>query len=219
MGLFDFFKKKKPLIPTSTAPVDSAPNPVENEYSQVERITIDDMKQFSASPYQWDKGIEKFAKAGGHPFAYMDLSDHNIIIVGSEIQKINKMLSELQQYSRIVPSNLSIPTNQLIFTASKDRGHTRLICTPFTKTGKNAKYPFYLFFMTDISNNANSSHGELHYLPNGNIGKATIYLWRKGKGYFIHYKSVKGILTLSKIDHIGQDDLTPRTIYKLESQK
>ena len=219
MGLFDFFINKKPL-PAKSAPVESAPSPAVNkEHELGERITIDDMRQFTASPYRWDRDIQKFTAAGGHPFAYMNLSAHNANVVASEIQMVNQMLAELRQVSRLIPANLSIPTSQLIFTESQDMGHTRLICNPFTPTGKNAKYPFYLFFMTDLSDNKNSSHGELHYLPNGSIGKATIYLWRNKKGYFVFYKTVQGILTLSKIDYVGLSDLTPRTIYKLDSKK
>lgn len=219
MGLFDFFTSKKPLVSAKSVPVESASSPLVNiEHKLVEEITIDDMKQFTASPYFWDRDIQKFTKAGGHPFAYMNLSALNIKAAASEIQRVNQMLAELRQYSRLIPVNLSIPTNQLIFTESHDRGHTRIICTPFTPTGKKAKYPFYLFFMTDLSDNKYSSHGELHYLPNGNIGKATIYLWRNKKGYYIYYKTVQDTLTLSKIDHIGPSDLTPRTIYRLDTK-
>jgi hypothetical protein len=220
MGIFDLFKNKK-------TPAISAPAPIQHEHlptsdperSMVERITIDDMRCFTSSPYRWDEDIKTFIKAGGHPFAYMNLSAYNTNAAKSEIQCVNRMLAELHQYSRSIPSNLSIPTAQLVFIESHDRGHTRLICTPFTPTGKNAKYPFYLFFMTNHSDEKNSSHGELHYLPNGNIGKATIYLWRNKKGYFIYYKTVQGVLTLSKIDYVGPTDLALRTIYKLDTKK
>lgn len=54
----------------------------------------------------------------------------------------------------------------------------RIIYNPYTKTGKEAKYPYYLrFVVKDIINNKGRNgtlSGEIHYLKNGNIGKVDV---------------------------------------------
>jgi len=53
-----------------------------------------------------------------------------------------------------------------------------IIYNPYTKTGKEAKYPYYLrFVVKDIINNKGRNgtlSGEIHYLKNGNIGKVDV---------------------------------------------
>lgn len=79
----------------------------------------------------------------------------------------------------------------------------RVIYNPYTKTGKEAKYPYYLyFFIKDVKNNKGENGilaGKIHYLRNGEIGKvdATFYnssflikINKNDKGE-IHYKENK----------------------------
>lgn len=243
MGLFDFWKKKPPQTseqivldkiaepgkktadfqPPKTRTARSKGSQelsrADKERQMVERISLEDMTRFSAIPYLWDSSIQKNIQPGGHPFAYMELSEHNINAAKFELQKVNVFLSDANKCSKIIPKHIVIPVDQLVFTAQKGRGHTLLKCTPYTLTGKAAQYPVSLVFMTDLSSNKNSSHGELHYLQNGDIGKASIYLWRNGCGYFFYFKTICGALTLSKIDHIGKSEIATRTIYEIPRSK
>ena len=54
----------------------------------------------------------------------------------------------------------------------------RVIYNPYTKTGKESKYPYYLrFIVKDVNNNKGKNgtlSGEIHYLRNGNIGKVDV---------------------------------------------
>lgn len=229
MGLFDFLKRKPraPEKQTSATSVWSRNNAgssisyVDKERIMVERVTIEDMKKFATLPYMWNNKIQKFNIPGAHPFAYMELVGDNINVAKSELEKINILLADACQLSKLIPKQLSIPVNQIIFTRQENQGHTRLMCTPHTFTGKISKYPASLSFMTDISSNSNSSHGELLYLQNGSVGKANIYLWRRGCGYFLYYKTDNNALTLSKIDYFGKSNNTgkPTTIYKIPTSK
>lgn len=230
MGLFDFLKRKPPAPEKQTSVTsarsssnnsDSSISYVDKERIMVERVTIEDMKQFAALPYMWNSKIQKFNRPGAHPFAYMELAGENINVAKSELEKINILLADACQLSKLIPKQLSIPVNQIIFTRQENQGHTRLMCTPHTFTGKISKYPASLSFMTDISSNSNSSHGELFYSQNGSVGKANIYLWRRGCGYFFYYKTDNNALTLSKIDYFGKSNNTgkPTTIYKIPTSK
>lgn len=54
----------------------------------------------------------------------------------------------------------------------------RVIYNPYTKTGKEAKYPYYLHFIVkDVINNKGKNgilSGEIHYLRNSKIGKVDV---------------------------------------------
>ena len=203
MGLFGFFKNRpNPAVLTASFP--QAPSDelsaVDKERIVVQRITAQDMHQFTNMPYQWNSEIKKFVDPNGHPFAYLDIVGQNITIAQSELLKINKQLSGDIVLLPAVPKNISIPVEDIVFKPSNKNGYTRLICTPYTFTGKISKYPISLSFMTDLENNSETTHGDLFYGQDGEVKKATIYFWRKQRGYFFYYGSVEHELGLSKIE-------------------
>ena len=60
------------------------------------------------------------------------------------------------------------------------------MCTPKTYTGKSSKFPFSLFFATDLSKIGvgDSTHRESFYRQDGKVNKGNIYFWRNGNSVF-----------------------------------
>lgn len=201
MGLFDFLKRKNNQK-SSSAKFKEQNNLsyIEKERITVKRVKLSDMQQFTELPYQWNRKIEKSIRPHGHPFAYMDLYGPNIHIAKAELQKINAIIFDSQNLSKSVPDGIYIPIDQIMLRPLEDQGHTRIICAPYTFEGNISKYPATLSFMTDLNSDIASTHGELCYGRSGDIEKATIYFWRKKKGYFFYFDTVGGNLVLSKVE-------------------
>ena len=64
-----------------------------------------------------------------------------------------------------------------------------MICTPFTETGKKAKFPCSLFFSTDDIP-GNTTTGRIYYAQDGTMGKAKVSLWNNHVLYALSYKTV-----------------------------
>lgn len=103
---------------------------VEKELITVQRVSIKDMQQLTSLPYQWNSSIKKMTDPHAHPFAYMDLCGANINIAKSELSKINVLLANAHYLSSVLPKNLQIPVDDIVFKPSKYYGYTRLMCTP-----------------------------------------------------------------------------------------
>lgn len=169
---------------------------IEKEHIMVKNVTTDDMRELNRMPFTCNIEVKKYIHEGNHPFAYMDLFGENINIVKSEIRKMNIIITESIKVYPAIPQNLRIPENDLVFQSS-NYGYTRLKCTPKTFTGKQAKYPYSLYFCTDLSKHGNTTHGELTYGQDGTIQKAMVCFWRNGNGFFLNFKMIDGKLTFT----------------------
>lgn len=201
MGLLNFLsglatKPKEPVLPNAGSDLTA----VEKERIMVQRVTTQDMVQFTAMPYHLDCEVRKFDAPQSHPFAYIDLDRKNVAVAELEMTKLNVHLAAAHQLCRKVPKGIGIPVKDIVYKPPKNYGYTRLMCTPHTFTGKVSKYPLSLSFMTDLSKTVNTTHGEMFYGPNGAVQKAEVYCWRGGKGYFFYFKTEGRNLVLSKIE-------------------
>lgn len=164
------------------------------EEYQVKNIQTSDMMPFNGMPYDLNFPIRKFIQKGAHPFACIDLSFRNQEIARQEMQNVNQILRNDKKFSRktIKPQ---IPVEKIQFTQySEDFGYTRIICTPYTKTGKISKYPFSLSFSTRLDCEKDETHGELFYGKSGQVEKANVYSWHERTGDIISMKIVDGFL-------------------------
>lgn len=185
----------------------------DKERITVQRVTIQDMQQFSSMPYLWNSDIKKNTQPGSHAFAYMDLVGSNVFTAKEAISAMSNKIRSDSSLSKSIPKGLSIPIDDLVFKPSKYYGHTRLMCTPFSYSGEISKHIASLSFMTDLSNESTSTHGELFYSPNGNITKAIVCFWRRKNGTIFYYDDVDGILTLSRVE-IPTLGGSPAVVYK-----
>lgn len=167
----------------------------EKEFIMVKNVTTDDMRKLDI-PFVCNTEVKKYIHKDAHPFAYMEILGENINIVRSEIKKMNTIIKESIKAYPSIPQNLNIPENEIVFQ-SKDYGYTRIMCTPKTFTGKPAKYPYSLFFCTDLSKCGNSTNGELTYGKDGTIQKAKVCFCRNGNGFILNFKMVDGKLTFA----------------------
>ena len=171
----------------------------EKELLAVQRTTQDDVQQLKGFPYSWNRSIEKFIKPNGHPFVYMDIVGNNIAIAKSELEKVNCFIDRDKSLCKKIPASLKIPTSDIVFSRSNDKGYTRLICSPVTYDGKSAKLPLSLSFMTDLERK-DTTHGDVYYNTEGKIQKADLYFWRRGNGYFLFYDTYEGEFVLARIE-------------------
>lgn len=214
MSLFDFLKKKQRVAkgatdftnniieqpPTGTRFQEKCLTYVEKERITVQRVSIKDMQQLTSLPYRWNSSIKKMIDPHAHPFAYMDLCGVNINIAKSELSKINVLLANAHFLSSMIPKNLQIPVDDIVFKPSKHYGYTRLMCTPHTYSGDLSEHPASLSFMTDMDSDVSTTHGDLFYSQTGKIAKANIYFWRRHRGHFFYYDTVDGELVLSRVE-------------------
>lgn len=171
---------------------------VQKEIIMVKKVQTSDMLQFINMPYDLNCTVRKFIREGGHPFAYMDLSNLNQAIAKSELEKINYLLQTDKAFSRR-KRKPQIPISEIQFHEySKFYGYTRIMCKPYTKTGKIAKYPLSLFFCTRLDNEKSETHGELFYGKDGTIQKADIYIWHGNSNDIISLKMIDGLLQIPK---------------------
>ncbi len=145
--------------------------------STVRRVTSQDMIKFTKMPYHLDCTVKQSGVLGQDSFAYIDLSQENATVAMDELAQINSHLSAAHQVCRKVPKDISIPVKDIVFCPSQGSEYTRLICTPYTPSGKIAKYPLYLYFCTALVGNENTTHGKLYYGQNGCVQKALVCFW------------------------------------------
>lgn len=167
----------------------------EKELITVQNITTDDMRELGM-PFVCNTEVKKYIHEGNHPFAYMEILGENVGIVKSEIKKINVVIKEgIKNYTGI-PQNLSIPISSLVFQ-SPNYGYTRIMCTPKTYEGNQSKYPYTLYFCTDLSKRGNTTHGELTYGQDGKVQKATVVFWKNNRQFVLNFKIIDEKLTFT----------------------
>ncbi len=187
-------QSKNPVQRKKEKPKDKI-SQIEKEHIMVKNVTTDDMRKLDM-PFVCNTEVKKYIHEGGHPFAYMEILGENIILVKAEIRKMNEIIKESIKAYPSIPQDLRIPENEIVFQ-SQNYGYTRIMCTPKTFTGRPSKYPYSLFFCTDLSKSGNTRHGELTYGKDGTIQKATVCFWENSNGFFLNFKMIDGELTFT----------------------
>ena len=167
----------------------------EKELITVQNITTDDMRELNM-PFVCNTEVKKYMHEGNRPFAYMEILGENIGIVKSEIKKMNAIIKESIRDYPSIPQNLSIPASSLVFQ-SPNYGYTRIMCTPKTYEGNKSKYPYTLYFCTDLLKRGNTTHGELTYGQDGKVQKATVVFWRNNNQFVLNFKMIDDSLTFT----------------------
>ncbi len=185
------------------------------------KIKTDDMVQFTEIKYNLNCDIHNEHNA------YIILDEHNQNIAKKDFAFINKIIQENMNLSYEIKHDLQIPIEEITFY-EPDRAYSKLVCTPYTPTGKISKYPIYLVFKTNVSMEMeffedgtffriapyDSTHGCLYYTKNGNIGKADVIFWRKDVSYIYHFKSDKERLYINKIEKNEKGEIEKKVIFK-----
>lgn len=214
MGLLDFFRKK--TLPEAVGR--RGLSYADKELIIVRRIRMSDMLKFTSFPYVWNSPIKKSINPHSHPFAYMNLHGQNIGIAKTELQKLSDIISDSHELSHAIPAWLYIPVDEIIFDPSVKRGYSKIKCSPYTIAGELSEYPASIYFTTDLNFIASTTHGELFYNQDGGFGKAQVYFWRNGTGYFFYFDTVDNVFTLSKVEttYVSDSYVPPTVIYKAQ---
>lgn len=196
----------------------------EKERIMVQRVTAEDMLQFPDIPYQLNCPIHKQMDKNSHPFAYMDLNEYNQSVAKRNLKMVNRLIVDAQKYIPLLSNEFQIRIEKIMFKKyDPGYGYTRIMCTPYTFSGKISKYPLYLFFMTRGDVRTYSASGELYYEKDGHISKGTVNIWREqvpysgGTGWLFKLKEVDKKLTIAEAktnlrpDKYGQ----PTVVYKV----
>lgn len=223
MGIFDIFKQKLDTNSRNN-PAPQKLSFVEKERILVERVTTADMMQFPMIPYQLNGPVHKFIKEGGHPFAYINLNDANQAVAKTSLAQINDYIVQAREYIPLLTNNIFIQINKIVFNEySPYSGYTRLLCTPYTFTGKLSKFPLCLSFMTRLDSESYTAHGELYYGKDGNVLKADVNIWinpgrRNAVGWFFTFKTIGRTFVLHKVRSTLRPDKNglPGPVFQLE---
>ena len=198
MGIFDFLKRSrmgKEDVVADVKPI-SELSKVEKELMLVKRVTESDMIQFSMIPYDLRGPIRKHIQAGSHPFAYMDLSKENQISARYSIEELNSFIEQVS----VVPKEIRIDFNKIIFkSADKNYGYSKLICTPYTPSGKISKYPVSLLFMSNPAIGNESQIGNIYYGKDGSILKANAHIHTRTASWSFVWKTMGRTLVLFSV--------------------
>lgn len=209
MGLFDFFKKKKPEptpIPTCADLEASLPAKIAEltEHSKkelaVQRVTLQDMEQFTALPFAWNSEIQKVIGPSTQPYAFMDILGSNVHAACLILEEMNKHLLDANRFIHSAYRIIKIPVDDVVFTPSKKTGASFIMCNPYTFTGRISKYPASLHFTTPHVLEGDSTHGEIFFDRGGTVGKARVICWRQHRCFCFFYKTIGGHLVLDRIE-------------------
>lgn len=228
MGLFDLFKKKAvSLKQPFTAPKGENPELTyaDKERILVERMTKEDMRQFTAMPYDLNCPLHKSNKPGTHAFAYMDLNPKNIRVAKVELEKLNIVIDCAREKIPLIPKWARINVDKIAFhNYSEDYGYTRLICLPHTYSGKIERFPLKLLFVSFLSADSIGIqvNGDIKYSVDGRIAHATVNCWNRSSqessadGWQYIFYDNDGDLTMREIlSTIRPDEYgRPTSIYK-----
>ena len=191
----------------------------------VERISSKDMQQFYNIPYNLNGAIHKFTEERGHPFAYMNLILPNIMIARKHLSYMNKLIDSYRAEIPLLTNEFYININKIVFHEyDSNYGYSRLICEPYTFTGKIAKFPLTLLFMSRLDIRSYQANGSLYYGEDGNIKKADIHIFREkqpysgGIGWSFSFATVENELVLEKATTTlkPQTNGLPSIVYKRE---
>ncbi len=192
---------------------------IEKERIMVERISSKDMRQFSNIPYNLGGTIHKFMEERGHPFAYINLRLPNIMIARKHLSYMNKLIESYRKEIPLLTNEFYINVNKIVFHEyDPNYGYSRLICEPYTFTGKIAKFPLTLSFMSRLNIRSYQANGSIYYGEDGNIKKADIHIYSGGIGWSFYFATVENELVLEKATTTlkPQKNGLPSIVYKRE---
>ena len=224
MGVLDLFKR--PVVQT-TAPMEQRKKMSQDEKERliVDQATIEAMDQFSFLPFAFS-GRKMEKNYSGHPTAFINFDHQNIAAAKIELDNINEYIKKSSELSDLVPSDICIPVDEIEYKRyNKAHGYSKLICTPYTATGKQAKYPLKFLFSTRLDNTLyveevpgiirsrpTSTHGEIIYGVDGRPATAKINFWRDGMGYFYEFKTIGRTFFINKIKSTAKTDEKGQTV-------
>ena len=210
MGLFSIFKKASDS--TSFNKVDN----VNKSDEKTESISNGDMVPFEKTGFKFNSRIFYFDKIW-----IMLLKGDNIERSNEVIELLNDLVSEAKTLSGI-KENIHINPSDIEY-CTKDLDHGRvqyysyIECSPYTKTQKAAKYPVILHYADKFLSDYEPQKlnlGDVYFLQNGNIGKASMTFHLKDRWYQIIVESKNDHLDIKKVVKNGIYNKAKQILYQ-----
>lgn len=141
-------------------------------------------------------------------------------MVLDELMKINALLDEACAKSSVVPKTRIIKENIKFNPSEKmDSDFTKFVYTPYTKTGKISKHPYYIKFYPNGSLfDKEHLFGDVYFTQNNQIGKAWIVSWLNHKCYIINCTTKEKKLQVTRIDVTNPADGSKTCLYNYNNK-
>ena len=185
------------------------------DMSSCSNILLADIRNHCNKPFFIDYPMLQYEN-----FTYIPFSKENESICIRHIKSLNILIRPLKKYteSTLIPEQFWCKKNPNPFL---DYYPSQIRFTPFTKSGRIAKYPVSAFIsnMTELYGNYGIQH--IYYKQNGNIGKADCYYQKNKDTFFkIQIREKNSILYVRRIDKVYQssDSNFPVPYLKTEIQ-
>lgn len=153
------------------------------------------MDNFSDIGYQF-QNIKSYKHSKKSDTCYL-IDGTNLFKAKSDLQKVNAIIQEHAKTDKSF-AKFSIDVEHARFSSENMKiGYDDfccLYCTPFTSSGKLAKFPLKMRISPlsadedskrMMSKKGKTIHGWIYYLKDGSIGKVEIYCWQGDISYFI----------------------------------
>ncbi|MBS6956661.1 MAG: hypothetical protein KH230_26015 [Enterocloster asparagiformis] len=203
MGLLDKIFKKEDTPTLQTIKHNTNEAEKSENINKTRNITKADMQNFFITQYEMTDII----------------FDNNMAIMLINKNNQKQVLRDLTTFNNKIPLAIKladiktpflIPLNEIEFESVQKKSgkdsytqyYTFFECTPYSKTGKNTKYPLTLHYATknlDSIDSETNFLGDIHYMQDGTIGKAKLINWIKRKCYVLEYGMVGGTLALKSV--------------------
>ncbi len=218
MVLFKF-QKGENILPAKPEEVRShTPTYSEKEQILVERITTQDMLQFTKIPYDLNCPVHKFIEKNSHPFAYINLNAKNQKIAKGHLLELDRMIDEVRPQIASLRSDYFIDVQKAEFCDySRYYGYSRLICTPYTFKGAISKIPLSLIFMSRLDIKKYWFSGEINYDQGGKPLRGRVSIAKEnGTFWLFTFNTINGEFLLEKAQTLLNPDAygVQGTVYK-----
>ena len=173
---------------------------------------------------------------------YYDSKNSGGVIVGAmrerairDIENLNDFIDKINNSEIHKKPPFKIKKENIIFDLPNEEqeihaNYTHFVKEELTKTGKEPKYPYFLFFRT-VENTwiekegiisqrrFETIHGCLYYLSNQTIGKGWFIMWTKAGSYQIDIKLIQNELSISRISISMRENGVRKDIYNVSGKK
>ena len=180
---------------------------------QCDRFTIEDMHQFPDIPFGWHWVMELNHTEGE---AWFMLNMNNQQIAEDYISVLNNHIIDAHDYIKGI-NHLSIDLTQIDYLypipmQMNSKANTRVVCTPYTPTGKISKYPASLHFATSVNQKGwngtvtqfHPVMGRINLLKDGNIGSADVCFTEGAKQTLFIFRLFGLSLVIRKVYQNGE---------------
>lgn len=170
--------------------------------SRLKVISLSDMEQFHFTNYKMSKPFYDNCKS------IMMVSEENRGQVSKDLLLLNTYVKKCCNILDIT-ENLFVNPNDLKYdTLIHNKTNTTLYftyfeCNPYTRTGKKSKFPLILHYATQAYHEFNPAinfSGDIYYLQDGHIGKASLVYWIHHMAYHFELGLIGKSLEIKKVE-------------------